>query len=193
MSRNTKIILGILAALIVICACTAVIMVILGQQVSKVAKEAIVNDPAKVAEVADKIATYTAPPGYKQTAMSILGFDMILLTPTDSQPDNMIILMQFPASANLSREEMEKQMQQSVNQQFKTGDFQMNVVDQTETLIRGETTTLTISEGTNSNGVTIRQVTGVFRGNNGTALVTIMAPADRWNQDQVDAFLRSIH
>jgi uncharacterized membrane protein len=193
MSRNTKIILGILAALIVICACVAVIMVIVGQQVSKVAKEAIVNDPAKVAEVADKIATYTAPPGYTQTAMSILGFDMILLTPPDSQPDNMIILMQFPASANLSREEMEKQMQQSVNQQFKTGDFQMNVVDQTETLIRGETTTLTTSEGTNSNGVTIRQVTGVFRGNNGTALVAIMAPADRWNQDQVDAFLRSIH
>jgi hypothetical protein len=52
---------------------------------------------------------------------------------------------------------------------------------------------MVISDGVTSEGETYRQVMIAFEGNGGPALVMLSEPVARWNQEQVDAFIASIH
>ena len=58
--------------------------------------------------------------------------------------------------------------------------------------IRGETVTVTISEG-NYQGFIMRQWTTVFQGNKGPTILMIQGPVDAWDDQVLDDFLKSIH
>ena len=66
-------------------------------------------------------------------------------------------------------------------------------VEVREVVIRGETTSMVISDGDNGEGIAYRQVTVPFAGNGGPALVSLTGPIDGWDWAMVDAFLASIH
>ena len=61
-----------------------------------------------------------------------------------------------------------------------------------EKTIRGEETQVALYEGTDANGIVLRQVITSFPGKDGTAMLMIMGPAGLWDQDAIDAFIESI-
>lgn len=186
-SKTVWIVIGVIAGL---CLIACVIGFFVFRQVGS---KMINTNPADVATVSDKIAEYDMPPGYQaQMSMSLLVYDMVVLAPSQSSANSMIIIMmQFNSGTNMSREEMQQQMQQAYQQQGGTGGVQMQVVETREETIRGETVTVTISEGT-TEGVTIRQWMTVFRGNAGPTVLMIQGAPSDWDDDLITDFIHSI-
>lgn len=190
MSRNTKIILIVLGVLALLCLCGLVIGLVVMRQAGTMFEQSIITDPTKAVEVGKSIAEYSPPAGYSQDALSILGFEMVIMS--GSQADQAIVMMQFPTSANLSPEQMEQQLRQAMQQQTSSDGMTMEVVGQETYTVRGKETAFTVSEGASDEGVTIRQMTGFFDGNEGPTILMIMARSDEWDQQMVESFLSSI-
>jgi hypothetical protein len=198
MSRNTKIAIGIIAGLVFLCICIGGIIAYFalnraGQVIGEAVEGAIAEEPAEVAQIAQGIVEYKLPPGYReQFGMSFFGFDMVAFGPAEST-DQMIMLMEFPESAGLNQAEMEQQMKQSLQQQKGLQNIPMQEVDQVQRTIRDQTVTLTVSEGTDSDGTVMRQMSGVFQGKNGLVLLMIVSEKQNWDQRAIDAFIASLH
>lgn len=192
MTRNAKIALSILGGLVVVCLCAGALaagaLTIAGRKVA----QTIVVDPEQAAQVANNITEYDLPAGYKQEAMRILGFNLVTLAPEQADGAPVILMMQFPAGANLDQKQMEEQMQRSMQMQFMGQGLSLKLIGQQDIKIRGEDATLTIREGQNSDGTKIRQATAQFTGNEGEALLMIMGPKQTWDQTLVDTFIQSM-
>jgi hypothetical protein len=67
----------------------------------------------------------------------------------------------------------------------------MKLVDSYETVIRGETVAVNVSEG-DYQGIAIRQLTTIFKGNNGPTILLIQSAADYWDEQLVTDFIASI-
>lgn len=194
MSRNTKIVLVIVGVLVALCLCGCVLAFVALQSVGSFMEQSMVTDPAQVQQIGAKIADYEAPPGYSQEfGMSIFGFDLVGLTSGDEQNGVLIFIMQFPAWANMDEAQMEQQMQQSIRRETNTQDLNLEVVDQSTVTIRDQQVMLTTREGTNKEGVTVRQVTGFFQGKGGPTMLMIMGSTEKWDQAAIEAFIASIH
>lgn len=193
MSRNTKIIIGIIVGLVVVCICAGGIgAFFLLRTAGNVMEQATMTEPDQIAEVAQAIAKYDLPPGYsEQFGMSLFGFDVVGFGPS-SGSGQAIMMMQFPSGIGMDQEQMEQQLQQSMQQQFGRQDFNLSVVDETTTTIRDQPVTLTVREGTDNDGNAMRQVSGVFSGQDGPVLLMIMGAPQNWDQGAIDSFIGSI-
>ena len=189
MSRNAKIALGIVGAVLLLCCVGAVATTLLGRFVLN---RSIATEPEKAAQIGDEIADYDVPAGYSERlAMSLGTIEWVAIAPDTGTTGATIMLMQF--LSNLSDpEQMRRQMEQSLEQQSSNRNIEMVEVGQEEVTIKGETVTLIIREGTDENGNTLRQVSGVSTGKKGPAMIMIMGDTDRWDQDAVDEFINSI-
>ena len=67
----------------------------------------------------------------------------------------------------------------------------MEVVDSFETEIRGDTVTVTVSEG-GFQGIVIRQWLTLFDGNNGLVILLVQGPAETWDDAMLKEFIASI-
>ncbi len=192
MSRNTKIVLGLVAALVVVCLCGAVVLFGgLGLLGSRIAQNTS-SDPGQVANVAHNIADYQLPEGWQgQFSMSIAGVTMAGFRTNDSH--GYAMMMQFPASMAGEQATMEQQFQQSMQRQMPGAPQQLQTVGQQQATIRGQQVTLNVSEGTNSSdGVPYHALTGIFQGKGGPVLLAIGGPKATWNEQEVAAFIASI-
>lgn len=188
MARNHKIIIVVLIALVLVCACsTAALYGLL--QVSR--NVSIVGDPEGAAAVAQQIAEYEAPPGYEE-AFAIKILDMAMVGLQSDQVGHVIMLMQFPSNTGMTRGEMELQYQQALQRQMGVSGLKFEPVGHSEATIRGQEVNLLVSEGANENGYRFRQVTGVFEGRNGQVLLAVIGPISTWEQAEIDAFISSI-
>ncbi len=70
---------------------------------------------------------------------------------------------------------------------------QMQVVENRPVVIRGQSATLVILEGLNSENQPYRSATALFEGRSGPALVSISSMVSVWNPEMVDAFLASLN
>jgi hypothetical protein len=196
MSRGVKITLIVVAVLLVLCcAGGAAVFLIGGPILGRAVSRTFVQDPAQAAKTGHEIVDYTLPPGYREMfAMNMVGIKMVAIAPQEQSGNAMVLmLMQFPAGSNLSQEDMERQMQQAWSQQGQRGSVQMQVVGTQKVTIRGQTVTLTISEGSSgTSSATMRQAVGVFAGNNGLVMLMAMGDKYRWDQAALDEFLASI-
>jgi hypothetical protein len=104
----------------------------------------------------------------------------------------MVMLMQFPPGMGVSQGEMERQVEQALARQTGLANADMTSVGQEETTIRGEPVTLTVREGVTDRGETLRQVTGLFEGKGGPAILMISGDVAAWDQAVVDDFIASI-
>jgi hypothetical protein len=68
----------------------------------------------------------------------------------------------------------------------------MTVVEKRQVSIRGQQTSLVISEGVNSSDQPYRQATATFQGKNGPALLVITEPTERWDMARVEQFIVSM-
>jgi hypothetical protein len=191
MNNTAKIIIGLVAGAVVLCLCLGVGGLVLFRSTRSVVGQVFNTEANKVENVSASIADYTLPDGFgSATTMQLAGFDMISYTGDDSHSH--IYFFQLPAGVQLDPEEMERQFRQTAGEQGGSAAREIEVVDRVSATIRGQETTLVVSEGVNWEGQTFRQVSGIFQGDGGQAFVVFERPVDQWDQAEVDDFIASI-
>ncbi len=193
MSRNTKIVLGIVGALLVIC-CAAVVIVaaVLPGIAEEALGEVVVEDSQQAAEVGQSIISYDLPPGFREeAAMQLLGNNMVFINSPNS--GMFIMLMEVNEALGGNEANLQEQMEQAFAQQSGSGGFNFAFVSSEELVINDETVTLNRFEGTGENGEKMRQETAAFQAASGnTAMLMITGPVDGWNDNDVEDFVDSL-
>jgi hypothetical protein len=193
MSRNMKIVLGVIGVIVALCCLLGVVAAFLVPRfATQFAEQAFVDDPEHAAEVGRSIIDYELPPGYREEgAVNVAGTRMVFIT--SASRNAVIMLMQFPAALRADEAEMERQMRQSLEQQSGRQGLNLSTVGTEEIVINDRAVTLTTREGTDQNGAAVRQVTGAFEAKNGAiAMLMMMGPIDGWNEAEIDQFIDSL-
>jgi hypothetical protein len=188
MSRNTKIALIVVSALAVIClgVCGALFLLL-----PRVTQNIVSQKPADAKRVGAEIADYTLPAGYTEVmGMNMLVYKMVAIAPERDSSDAMIFMLMGTNASGASQADMERQMQQSFQQQFGRSGSRMQVVGQERVTIRGQEVTMTIAE--NDTAPKLRQAIGTFEGKNGLVIVMAMGAAANWDNALMREFLGSI-
>jgi hypothetical protein len=197
MNKTTKTILIIIGSLLLICACGGALVMATGAwsigELVKWADRSTTEDPQEVAQIASEIAEFDIPEGFtKQYGMKIATFSLVQYM-TGSE-DMFIFVTQFPAGTSINPDEMVRQIRNNSrdpNSRWYNTDTQ--IVEQKPVTIRGEETTLSISEGTSEQGVLYRMANAKFQGNGeGPAVVMVIGPADEWDAQLIADFIASI-
>jgi len=146
MSESKKLLIGF-GIVGVLCCCMAGIgywgLREFGNRVENMAN----GDPTAVAQIQGKIADFDVPPGYRTMGLSMFIYDVISLVPDESSGGPMIMLMQYSGTTSANREQIEQSLREAAQQQGQRSGVSMQVVDSFETVIRGDTVTVTVSEG----------------------------------------------
>jgi hypothetical protein len=194
MSRTTKIVIGIVGGLLLLC-CLGIGLaaLLLPRAVQNFAENSITDDPEQVAEVGQSILDYELPPGMQEEgAMGFAGIKMVFITAGPGN-DAMVMLMQFPAIMQANEEEMRRQLEDAMTQQSGQRQFNMEVVSEDEVVINDQNSVLTTLEGTDENGNSIRQITGVFESKAGDpAMLMAISPIAAWEETNIDEFIESL-
>jgi hypothetical protein len=191
MSRGQRIALVMTAIVLFLCCVAGLGITLLG---TRLVGRAFITNPDRVQSVGREIADYEVLPGYDEMfAMNVMGIKMVAIGPDDPAAGLMIImLMQFSTGMEISREEMERQMEQALARQTGLGRADMQVVGQEQVTIKGEPVTLTVREGATEDGERMRQVSGLFQGRSGPTMLMVMGEATAWDQPMLDQFMASI-
>jgi hypothetical protein len=190
MSRGLRTAL-ILAAIVLFCCCVAGLGgTLLG---TRVFGRALITNPDRVQAVGREIADYDVPSGYQELfAMNMLGVKIAAIGPAAPADFMMIMLMQLPSGLEVSQSEMERQIEQALARQTGLARADMTEVGEEEVIIKGEPVTLIVREGVTDDGEQMRQVTGLFEGKDGPALLMVAGEVDAWDPEMVDRFIASI-
>lgn len=146
------------------------------------------SEPASITEVGRAIAEYDVPDQFSEAyAADVAGFSMVAYH--DRATDGHIFLMQLPDSAELDPITLEQQFRRASGTEALA---QVAVVQHVPFRIRGQETTLVISEGFNHDNEHYRSASALFDGKSGQALVNISGPAAGWDQTMVESFVASL-
>ncbi len=188
---NSKIVLGIVIGMMLVCLVGGVAAFALVRSAGRALAGSVQSSPAQVAAVASGIADYDLPAGFGNAyATQAAGFSLVAYTGDDGYSH--IFLFQLPAYITLDQAELERQAQQATQPRSHNRPPRMETVDRRQVIVRGQEVSLVVSEGVNSDGLAYREMSGIFQGKGGQALVTIAGLVETWDQAEVDAFLASI-
>jgi hypothetical protein len=181
------IIVAILAGLcLVLCAVGVFVFRSFGQRVA----QGVDTDPQDVSEQSAAIADFDVPAGFEaESSMHFLGFTFVLYQ--SQSLDSVIVLVQMPIQDQMTDANI-RQMQDQMERQYGRSLRNLETIDEYDATIRGEPGKVIIQEGVNENGVTFRQMLVVFQGEGGLAMMSILGPADNWDQNAYDALVESI-
>ena len=189
--KIVKIVLGIVIGMMLVCLVAGVATFALAGSVARALASELQSDPTQVAAVASGIADYDLPAGFGNAyATQVAGFSFVTYIGDDRRSH--IYLFQLPAYIILDRAELERQAQQATQPRSPNRPPRMETVDRRQAIVRSQEITLTVREGVNSDGLAYREMSGIFQGKGGQALVTITGLIKTWDQAKVDAFLASI-
>ena len=191
MSRNTKIVVGIIAGIVGLCCIIAVIAAFLvPRMVGDIAEG--VDDPVAAAELASSIVDYDLPAGYEeQGAMNLLVFQMAFITNSDESA--VIMLAEFSDSLAGDEEQMQQQMQEAFANQAGSQNVSLEFVGSEEVTINGAAATLATYEGNDNEGNSMRQIIGVFEAKDGSpGMLMIFGSLDNWDEGGISRFLDSL-
>jgi len=199
MSKNTKIVLGIIGGMIALCICICVGGWIALKISGKVLQETMVQDtPEEAAATAKEIIDYKLPLGYQEQMAMNMGF-MQMITIADSQSTDtensrpIIMIASMSPNIEADEEEMRLQIQLSMQRSSNRQGYEMKLVEEKEVTIRGQQVSLMVYEGTDENGNPMKQiVSGLFDGKNSKVMLFIMGQESNWNQEEIDSFILSI-
>ena len=191
MSRNTKIVVGIIGGILGVCCLIAIVAALVLPRMFQNFAEGI-EDPAEAAEVAESIVDYDLPSGFEeQGAMNFLGFRMAFISGRDDQ--TMIMLAEFPASLAGDEEQMQQQMRDAFANRTGSQNVSLEFVGSEDVTINGSETTLGTYEGTDGQGNNVRQIIGVFETKSGSpGMLMIFGNQDNWNEGGISRFLDSL-
>lgn len=197
MSQTTKTVLIIVGSVLLLCACTTAVLMGTGlwsfTKIVEFADDSTTEDPQEVAQIASEIAAFDVPEGFStQYGMKISTFSLVQYSTRNEE--NYIFLTQFPADTSINVDEMMRQIKSSSrNPDSHWYNVDTEIIEKRPITIRGEVTSLSISEGTSDQGELYRMANATFQGRGeGPALLMIVGPADQWDAKTVDDFIASI-
>jgi hypothetical protein len=103
-----------------------------------------------------------------------------------------IMLARFMAGTAGNEETIRQSFQDSFSRRIGTGGVAFTPTGSRSITINGAPTTLNISEGTNTSGVSLRQATAVFNIDSSVGLLTIIGSVEQWDEGVVNTFLNSV-
>lgn len=206
MNRNTKILLGVLAAVVLLCVCAGISALVLlrqaGQAFEEFGEGMLLTDPVEIAAASAEMLDYELPPGYQEESLIDVVFGKMLMIVSRSEDGITVksgpVIMIFQLSSLLGIDdtnsgELTAQMQDSLEQQVETNNITYQVVEVKETTIADQTVELVVMEGEDDQGVLYRQVISEgFQTKGGYTMVMLNGLADHWPQEDIDAFIDSI-
>lgn len=147
------------------------------------------TDSAHVNELAQQIADFDLPAGYQPDyAVEMLGYTVAAYRGDDAYSH--LSLLQAPSGVIPDDATLEGYIPDD-RAQIRWNE--PTLVRTEQRTIRDQAATLTVSDRTNSEGRRYRSLNLVFQGRGGTALLVINQPVSGWNDDQIEAFIASIH
>lgn len=190
MQESKKLLIG-LGIISIICCCIAAVAYFAFRKIGTRLQSAVNGDPTSVARVQQDIAEFEIPEGYQPFALNMFNYDMLTLTPVSAQSGMTIMLMQYTGVTAGNSEQMEEQLRRAISQQGGQAGTNMKLVDTYEETIRGQTVTVSVSEG-QFQSFTMRQWSTVFQGNKGPTIVMVQGITDGWDDQLLDDFIKSI-
>jgi len=196
MDKTTKTALIIIGSLFLLCACAATAVIFTGfwslGNVVKWVGNSTTEDSQEAVRVGSEIADYEIPAGF-DTPYGVHFGDVNMVGYTSQSERSHILLAQFPEGTSLNINEMMRQISErpgdSNDTWYKT---ETKLLEERPVTICGQETTLSIGEGTSSDGITYRTAIAKFQGRGGPALVMVAGPLDEWDIGMVEAFIASI-
>jgi hypothetical protein len=146
------------------------------------------TDADNVTSAAAKIADFDLPAGYSADfTTTVMGYEVAAYTRGDG-PSHIYLIQSEDAA------DWEKLAQALDEIVIGSGDphTRLTVVDTRSVMVRGQESTLVISDAVNSEGRAYRQAAVGFQGNGGPALLVFSESAEKWDQAALDALLASI-
>jgi hypothetical protein len=155
---------------------------------SKEVDKRINIQPSEISQVRENIVTFDLPPEYELAAgMSIFFYDMVSIVPEKNGYLPSIMLVQYSGLTIGDNEKMEEELRNAAQQQGGQPGISVPIVGSFETTIKGEVTTVTVSEDAE-----MRQWTAVFEGNLGPTLFMAQGHISGWDEQLLMDFLASI-
>ena len=194
--KTTKTVLIRIGSLIILCACTVTALLFTGLwslgNVVKWSDNATTETPQVAVRIGSEIADFDIPEGFSSPYGVHFG-DVNMVGYTSQSERSHILLAQFPQGTGINVDEMLRQISERPGDPnsiwYRT---ETSLIEEKAVTIRRQETTLRISEGTSSEGVTYRTATATFQGNGGPSLVMVVAPIDEWDIELVEKFILSI-
>lgn len=196
MNKTTKTVLIIIGSVLVLCACGVAAVFGVGlwsfDKVVNIAEQSVSENPQVAVRVGAEIADYEVPAGFGSPYSVQVG-DMTLIRYTTQNEMSYILLAQFPEGTSINVDEMLRLMEEGSgdpnNVWYST---ETNILEQKPVTIRGQASTLNVSEGTSLEGLTYRTATATFEGRGGPSLVMVASPVDEWDREVIDEFISSM-
>jgi len=146
------------------------------------------TDADQVAQNAAQIADFEPPSGFSpEFSASLKGYILVSYRVQGENSHLYLIQSSNPQDADQLTQMLGQMVPSAQDAQTRT-----TVLETRTVTLRGEETTLILSEGINSEGGRYRQATAAFTGKGGPALVSFSQPLERWNTDTVLTFLFSL-
>jgi hypothetical protein len=191
MQRPLHLILGLVLGAVLTCALVAVLGLTLFRSTVVAALSSVQAQPGEADRVAQAIADITVPEGYiDAVAVQFADFDVAGYDGPDGHSH--IYLFQLPPNWHVDQAELERQLESSMEELGVSYGLDMQVIAQDPVTIRGQATTLVVSEGDNGAGERIRSANAAFQGKEGQALLSFSGLAANWDAPMIEAFIASM-
>lgn len=189
MSRNAKIVAGILGTVLSLCMGGMILLFTIPVLLTRGEAGRAALSAVTVAELAPTIADFKVPADYEATySTRFTGFCLVHYDGRDDRSH--ITLFQAPSWVEVDEQQLAAQMREALPDHG-SNLMQLKQVSSQAAIIRGQAVTLTINEGMHTSGELYRVVSGVFQGKSGPTLLTMAAPAASWDEAAVVSFLAS--
>lgn len=189
LTSKTKRLLAILSSFFILCICCAG----LGVWGGGTASRSIVWDAEEAQTVGQEIVGYTAPPGYTELmGLRIPDSKSVYLVDDPTDPQVLIFITQIPERAGVSEAEVEQQIQ-TMLQRFAFQTPEMTFERRETRPVNGQAVDLIYRTGADAAGISYRQLTVFFPGNEGQVLLIAQGPEEAWDQIAIEALLDSFH
>jgi hypothetical protein len=142
----------------------------------------------EIAASASEIASFDLPAGYSpEFTASLKAYTLVAYTPGDGRSHLYLVQSQDAADADKMKQALQDILPGESDPQTR-----LTVLETRSVTVRGQETTLVLSEGTNGDGDLYRQAMVAFEGNGGPALLIFSAPETAWNLETTEALIASL-
>ncbi len=149
----------------------------------------VATNTEQISGFTSKIADFDLPAGYHADfSTNLMGYSVIAYS-HGAGPSHLYLIQ---SEKEADGEKLAQVLDEVV---VGSGDPQtrMTVIETRPVLVRGQETTLVISDCVNSEGLAYRQAAVAFQGNGGPALIVFSEPIENWNQATLNTLLASVH
>ena len=196
MDKTTKTVLIAIGSVLMVCACGASLLFAVGlwsyRTITREAETITSTDSQEAVRIGSEIADFDVPEGFGSPYAMHIG-EVTSVGYASQSRNTHILLTQFPEGTSINVQEMLKLISQyTADSNNHWYDAQTTLLEEKLVTIRGEETTLSISEGTSSDGGTYRSAVATFEGRGGPSLLMIAGPAGEWDMEMIEEFIASI-